>query len=102
MQVARESGAESERMTFAYTKEMHLAGTVNFEQHLKNVLMEKGEQVEWDITTHHQEEAGNSELATEYRNSWNEKWQIVKDDICAYYGCGRVLEVLNDALEPSE
>ena len=64
-------------------------------------MRESGEQVEWDITTYRQEDAGNSELATRYRNSWNEKWQMVKDDICAHYKCGRVLEELRDALEPS-
>ena len=102
MQVKKVSGEESERKTFLYTKEMHIAGTVNFEQNLKNMTTENHEQVEWDITKHRQEDAGNSELATAYRNSWNQKWQIVRDDISEHYGCGRVLEVLKDSLKPSE
>ena len=63
---------------------------------------ENDKQVGWEITTHHQEDAGICELATRYRNSWNEKWEIVKGDICAHYMCGRVLEELKDALMPSE
>ena len=52
---------------------MHDKGVIRFEEHLKNIMRDKGE-ADWDINKNRQLDAKNSEEAETYRKKWNEKW----------------------------
>ena len=44
---------------------------------------------DWTISNVIQTEAQDDDLYRDYRDSWNEKWQIVKETICGpdHYNC---------------
>ena len=91
--------SESTRKAFTYTQEMHDKGVIRFEEHLKNIMRDKGE-ADWDINKNRQLDAKNSEEAETYRKKWNEKWQLVKETLCgpAHYNC-EVLQELTTEYE---
>ena len=47
--------------------------------------MEERDQPDWDISRNRERDAEASQLTIDYRNAWNEKWQIVKTEICKHH-----------------
>ena len=96
MRVAYENGAESDHKEFVYTKEMDEMGIINFIKKLEQVAKKAEDGVGWEINEANAAEAKQDDLYIQYKDSWQPKWNIVKEILCGieHYNC-QLLENLS-------
>ena len=58
-------------------------------------MMANDNKADWDIDENRQNDAKNNQDYKDYSAAWNEKWQIVKEEICSerHYECEVLAEV---------
>ena len=79
MRVGMSNGDTCAKQRFIYTKEMDTMGIIGFEEKLEQIT--EGE-CGWDISEANAVEAKNDDDYKKYKDSWQVKWDLVKEDIC--------------------
>ena len=62
---------------------------------LVNKIAKQNNEIEWDFNLHEAKQVRSTQEFKHYMNSWDEKWQIVKDLVCHkdLYNCEKLEKI---------